>query len=471
MTATPVNLFVYDPVFLDRSSPFFSILNSGGVGTLSSVGLSYFQSVYEAPDKRAPSTRVVGWQPETAPVLIVDEIEYSSFVNVFNIISDSERAGIFKIIDKLAFDFSASAALTDIETFLTKDADISPIYEPGTFKLNTEAVSATAHSQTNAGVNTVVSVPQYVEFQINIGKQGSVVNSFTVTAWIYESAFLKGYPVSIIEEVVPPLPYSTILSAPLVGTTDNVFTTAKTAAQLNASTLKPSLDVTENSGYVSYNASAYDTSGNVAPLVFNILYRGAVPTQIQIRAAIRNAALNSGYGDATQWKQRIPELFINSRFYLIPIWDDVKAMPDLNIYPSVADVSTLLVSVGKVITTMSASDIASAIQLLVVPFNRMVVASLPDTIDNQTQTTLLAMFPSFQCYATTDPNFQYMDSATQQFSLSLNTVMSVITGSSTSDVYTKVTDGQLEYISFTQGATEFCVISETCYRTMVGATT
>ena len=86
-------------------------------------------------------------------------------------------------------------------------------------------------------------------------------------------------------------------------------------------------------------------------------------------------------------------------------------------------------------------------------------------------TSIAQMFPTYQCYATTDTNFQFMDVATQQFVRTLSTILAIAMGNATSTVYFKTKDKELEYISFVLNSVEFCVITPECYKTLQDATT
>lgn len=473
--ATTVDLFVIDKSFINPSLPYHEILTTGGVGRLDQTGLSYFVDLYTDSDTRAPSARQVSWTAEYSPQIFVDNSYYSTFVTALSAAPQAARDAVFIIIDRLLFD---STATTSADADLTANTATKDYYVAGSAAAATTPVTDTVYSGSPATAQAFTGAP-YATFTVTIPSGDSTL-SFIVTAFSQNAAWLERYPNTTILAIAPPIDYNNLLTMALSTATSNTFATAISTVNINFQALYPSLDTKTSSGYLIYTVVVNDAINNTTTSApFAILYKGSTPSQLQMRVAVKNAVLASGYGDEASWKARIPDLFVDKQFILTPLYDITYTQSaDRVIYPNVVNLNTVLTKVGKIFTSVDPTTIQSKVELLLASYEKIWIAAMEDVASEDTDssgdttaTTIAQMFPTYQCYATTDTNFQFMDTATQQFVTTLSTVLAIAMGNATSTVYLKTEDKDLEYISFVMNSVEFCVITPACYTSLQGATT
>ncbi len=459
--STSVNLFVADPAFTNTAMPYVSRLNAGGIATLSQLGLSYFVDLSVDQDDRVPTARAVAWAATLPSSILVDSSFYQQFITDLSNAPDTIRQSVFAILDRILYNSTAS---TPTETFLTTDASAKITYVPGSFTPSSSNVTGTVYS-TAVPAGVPYSCPAFVLFSVTI-PTGSVSTQYDITAYADNATWLKDYPNSTIQAVVPPVDYNDLLTASLTTSLVNLFSATSASALLNSAILSPSLDATPSSGYIVYRATVIDTDGTTTVAPFNILYKGAVPSQLAIRAAVKAAVLASG-GTAAQWQARIPGLFVSSRYYLVPLWDLTQTTPGSKIFSNIVNIATITAKVERVLAILDRSVITQYLEILEASYDRIIIASVPDVSGTDTTTSLNSIYPSYQCYGATDANFSYMSTDTQSFALALATVLSVAVGNVTNTAYVPIQDRNLEYISFTEAEVEFCVITQNGYTTLV----
>lgn len=457
---TSVNLLVFDPAFSNARSPVHQYINTGDVAQLSSKSLSFFTTVFDGTDTRDPSTRTVNWSATTSPSIYFDDSVSPDFATALNGTDTGTLNALYALIDRVIFDHQTSDTQTALDQILTNDAVIGKIYVSSSLELSQDTATATVYLQN--GNTVTLAVPTYAYVMVTIAV-GTTPQTFGITLWASNSAFIASYPVSTIVAVVPPMDYATLLTGPLVTESANIFTVAAQAATLNYKTLYPQLDAVNESGYMTYPVTVYDSSGNSTQAIFNILYKGQEPSSLQVSEAIQAAVLASGTGSKTAWQARIPELFVVSRFYLIPVWDNTIARPDQVAFASIMNTVSIEAKVKKIFSSGTYLNQIPLVDVLVAPYNRMPVVSVPDINNPPGSSTLMQMYPDFQCYGSTDANFAYMRTATQKFSNDLTDALAVASGNTTASTQRMVTTNGMTFYVFTEGSTEFFVMTPQTY--------
>ncbi len=458
---TSINIFVADPAFTNSSTPYVSRFNVGGIATLSQLGLSYFVDLVVDQDDRVPTTRTVAWAATLPSSILVDNSFYQQFVTDLSNAPDAVRQSVFAILDRILYDSTASDST---ETFLTTDSSAKVAYVPGSFVPSSSNITGTVYS-TAVPAGVPYSCPAFVVFSVLI-PTGSVSTQYDITSYADNTTWLKDYPESTIQAVVPPVDYNDLLTANLTTSLVNLFSATSASALLNSAILSPSLDAIPSSGYIVYRATVIDTDGTTTVAPFNILYKGAVPSQLAIRNAVKAAVLASG-GTAAAWQARIPGLFVSSRYYLVPLWDLTQATTGSKIFSNIVNVNTIIAKIDRVLAVLDRSVIATYLEILEAAYNRILIASVPDVSGTDTTTSLNSIYPSYQCYGASDANFSYMSADTQAFALALASVLAVEVGNVSSTTYVPTQDRNLEYISFTEGEVEFCVVTQNGYAALV----
>ena len=466
--STPVYAFVWDRSFINPSTEFISLLEEGGIGRLSQNGLSFFNDLEVLKDTRSPTSRDISFTTNYTSSLLVDNYFFSSFVSALNDLSSTQLGYIFQIIDALFF--KTYSSISDLETYLTTTTGVSDFYVANSVTETQTEVTDTVYPVGNSTGEAFSTHPQ-MSVTLNIPSGNSTLQ-FSITFYCQNQYWINNYPESNILGVAPPLSYEDLLSLPLNTTNANILSTASSTATLNYTSLTNDISSETASGYLSYEVKINDTANNttvVAP--FNILYKGTTPSLQDIRTAIKNAITQSGVGTTPEWKQRIPELFIQATFYLIPLYDVNSQLVNQVLYPSIVDVSTAISRVSMILPLLGTSYINQNLEIVSANYEGIMMACIGEPMANgNTPKSLLQMHPDYQNTSSTSTAFNDMPSDTQQFCLDLSECLTIAFGNGTSTIYFPQKDQNLTYVSFISNEYEYCVITKECYTDLLQST-
>jgi hypothetical protein len=457
--ATIIHTFLYDPDFVNNASITGSVLKTGGMCVLSPQALSYFVTPQEFADERTIRSTALNALLTGVPKLVVDESQFQSFLaDINNVWSSVERQNFFAIVDQLLFAYNSNATQEQVEEALAT----WPQYVASSFVYSNTVTTATAYIATP----TNITIPDYVTFFFQIGNG----TQYEIRVWANNTVFMADYPISTIADVVPPLPLSQLYTLDLVAGVANVFTTALATAQLSQTSLAPLIQSGEYTGFIGQDVTFVDGNGNTTQVQFNILYNGAVPGAIAIRAAIRNLLLNSGVGNEAGWQARAPSIFVTQLWYILPLWDNKTSQVASVVYPNIVGVALATTDATKVLYDISSGFINANIDVVTAFYNNMTLVAVPDTENASNRLSLANEHPTYQDVGSTNPAFNYMATTTQQFSALLNAALSVAAGNANTNgaltMYTAPGDNRT-YVSFSVADVEYYVITQSTYLNLV----
>jgi hypothetical protein len=457
--------FVTDLAFVDQSKNVSDMFptSTANVAELSSNALSYFSSPASLVDKRIPTDRSVNWAAQTRPRVTIDEVVYPTFMATMASLPIETFNQLFRIVDKLIFNFRPNETHEEVEELLATGADTKNVYVAGSYTISSTIITDTVY--VDGAAPKIVSVPAYATFDITV-PSGATTKTYSVKFYASIASFLTNYSQSTIVEVIPPLPYAQLFDSSLSTSIDNIFATAATTAELSFTNLESRLRNTLVSGMKEFKAVLTDSSNTIA-VPFNILYNGRTPTLFEIRNAIKNELLTSGIGDETTWKRRIPGVFVSGRFYVVPMWDYTFQKPDQKIFPNVLNFNSVLATTDRILSTLGYSNISENLDVISIYYNHMSATVVPDQSGAVDVKRLGEVLPDYQSFSSSDEQFAYMEETTQAFTRELNAVLAVATQAQTSNVYGPNTEGVLSFYSYTAGNYEVCVITKSCYETIL----
>lgn len=461
-----VHLFVTDPIFTDRTATFHESYGDGGVGTLSRRSLSYFKTPFTVRDTRQSRVPTPSFQGTTRATLHLDAAIYETFIAQLRAVPQNQRDSLFAIIDRLVFQYNAGDTLNALDYELGFGGTYS-VYVPHSLARATTTATGTALMPDNTTLS--VTVPDSVTFTVKLTLSG-VVTNYEIKVWTHNAAFYAGYAVSQIVTVVPPLDYTTLLTAPLIGTGANPFSAASATALLAQATMATSESQFDLSGVISYHVKVYDTLGNIIQVPFNILYMGREPDRFAIRHAIKTQVLASGVGTAQSWKARIPELFIDARFYIVPMWNNRTTRPDQVIHPSGINAVRALTNTKTALAQVDGDYVHDNYELISLNYGAMLVSAVPHPLNTDDIRSFMALHPTYQNFSPTDPNFAYMTQVTRTVATLLNQIMPIAAGITANNFYQPATEGILVYIPFDVNSIEYAVVTEESYSNLLGTT-
>lgn len=455
-----IHTFLYDSDFLNSSSILDPVLKTGGVCVLSPQSLSYFVTPQEFPDERTARAGNLNVALSGKANLVVDQSEFQQFLtDVQDTWSVTERENLFAIIDQLCFAYSANNTPAAIELALAA----WPQYLTNTYVYSNTTSAATVYTVTP---NVTIAAPDYVDFTFVIANG----TQYQLRIWLSNTKFAVGYPLSTISVVVPPLPLSQLYTLAIVGSIDNVFTTALSSSTTSQQALQSYIASGEYSGYYPQDVQFVDANGNTTMVQFNLLYQGATPGVIAVRTAIRNFLLASGVGTQAGWQSRAPSLFVTQLWYLLPLWDVETTLVDSVIYPNIVPVATVGADATVVLYDIDSGFVAANLDVVTAYYNNMTLAAVPDTENATSRLSLAAEHPTYQDIATTNPVFANMTTTTQQFATLLGGALSLAAGNPSTNsafvTYTPPGDNRT-YITFSVADVEYYVITQTTYLALV----
>lgn len=460
-----VHVFLHDPAFIERdnpSKPIFSVV--GGLCIPAAKHLSYFKTLYQIVDARTerdplPSAALAA----TKPIILLDQDEYAGFIGQYTAMSSSFKGMLFAIIDRVLLGNRSTDTATTLDTELTNDPRYG-IYKP--FSLSVAPSRSVGTAYLGGGDTEVIVAPDWALFKISVATP-SGPQDVEIKVWASDGAFGVGYPVSIITEVIPPLDYTTLFSAPLIGAGSNPFTIAMNSATLGQGKLDPKLRDDDSSGLHLQKIAFYDANGNVMLVPFSILYKGARPGVLAIRRAIRQEVLTSGVGDPTRWRQRAPELFVEDQFYCIPQWNIRTERPDQVVYPNISPLPILIQNTRDALPQYATDYISQSTEVISAAYDTLTLTSVPNPI-NVAEFSILTLHPTYQNFAANEQGFNWMAQNTKEFAIKLNRALAVAAGKAVDPLYEPRYEGTLIYIPFVVGFVEYYVMTKESFLNAVG---
>lgn len=454
-----IHAFLYDPTFVNSGTVFDPVFKTGGLGVLSQHGLSYFVNAQEVVDPRPVRANNLNVIMTGRPRLVIDQAHFPALLaDMSTKWNAADQAALFAIIDQLCFAYDQNATRNQVELGLAP----WPQYLANSYVYSTTRTTATAYL---IGSQAPLTCPNYISFIFvsNLGDQ------YELRVWLSNALFMQDYPLSMVREVIPPLPLAELYSA-TINSTANVFQTALEAAGESQQRLEAAIQSGLYTGYVPYLVPFIDGNGNTVRVQFNILYNGAVPGAIAIRTAIRNLLISSGVGTTAGWQALAPSLFITALFYLLPLWDQTTSLINSVIYPNIAQVQKAIDNAVGVMYDIPAGYVTANLALMTAIYDNLTVMGIPDPVNGPTRISLLAEHPTYQDVATTSVNFTTMATLTKQFVVLLNDALAVASGAMSANqgliTYRPPNDNRT-YVTFSVGSVEYYVMTKTTYLGLV----
>ena len=384
---------------------------------------------------------------------------------------------LFMLIDRIAF--SNNETLIELDKALIEERAYSAYYKPESVALAKKYTEVVSYQE---GAQVKVKVPDWISFTFmyESATQDPIYYDFKI--WISRQAFLEEYPLSTIIKVILPCDYQTILNPSLMtSAVDSVidainysfgsiderykFTDNELGIQYDDDKLNiKDISTTDTSGLATHKTTYMISSQATTKLPFGVLYKGHIPSTMEMRKAIREHLIGT-YGLEDKWRQLLPDLFVTASFYIVPVFDNITASIDgVNIYPSIINYKSLKPIFIKLFPDVEASFIDKYQEVMLCGQSEIFLTTLPDYLNEYGNFSIYDIHPKYQYHTTQDPAYAYQPEATKDFNKKLNRCMAIIMGETVIDatVDSNYFDGK-NYLSFTSNATEFHVLTKQSY--------
>lgn len=351
------------------------------------------------------------------------------------------RAALFNIIETIYMSHTGTnlesipSSLLEIESVLTSANSTNNSmyfgYVPGSLTLSPGTARATyRRSWTNINTGFIEEAEtSEMEFYQHFSFSFEISDGITTTIqqfkiWLdpgqdgtqTSGSFKTEYPFSTITQVVYPCKPEWIID-PTNYSSEMMAVIA--AASYKDAKLDAEVTKNDHSG-ISLFVSRYvhATVPDSARMSFIVMYKGAAPTSRAMRVAVRKALLaekdaNGNFiAEEKIWKSRLPDLFIDGGFYLLPCYFQRESYPGNTVIErNIVNYRKLYEKMRCIFPNIDPQVVFEKMEVLQVPAHRLYVLALPLLDNPDNIQSILAHHPSYQAVDSVGESYQYLITA------------------------------------------------------------
>jgi len=448
--------FILDSAAVEKAKLDIGNTFDQGIGVLLGESANYLVNKAYLKDTRAERLEVSANTRLAGTMEVVYDANTVKTPAVANLTTE-QQARIFNIIERCY----TKNTITDeqLENILTTDS-IYQGYVISSYHRSAEYVSGTLTSTEN---NTPITLrmSNWFEFSFNMNE-----DTLTFKVWVSNRAFATQYPHVTITNVIPPYDLNKLIDPATLSKLGNLTILEAGSSYIFNKTNLELLSRDQNGIHIFTTKYVID-SRTAIYIPFALPYCGAtVPSSLDSRRAIRSYLEANTTLIPAELEEIFPEIYIDNRFYLIPLYDEYTARAGKDFYASVWNAKHLLDRAYTLYPEVDVEFINEKLEILTNAQNKMIALALPDP-NNSEVFSIRASFPTYQDYATTDAGFKYMDGDAQEFSAKLARAVAIVNGLSSSNEFTTTYSGDLQYVVFSQGAAEYLILDRDSFNQLV----
>jgi len=442
--------FLTDTMFKQVSYLEYGNTNIPPVCYLDSTIENYFNSILLVTDHR--SVRNVPEYDGTIRVVVdADKLPEG---HIFSALDYPDLEKVFSLFEKVYT--AGTMTVENIEEDLISDPEYSQFYVPGTLRLGRTYVN------TGLPVDHVAPDQMVDCFSLEV-VFGEVTTAFKL--WMNREKFAADYPLSTISKVILPCDHSYLLNPSKFA---NVVETIIKSNEFSFSELDSNITTSDHSGLLSYKTKYNVSSSSVKMMPFGILYKGATPSSLDIRQAIREKLLGYGTAPAEVWEALFPDLFVTGQFFIVPVWDNVSVRTDRTMFPSIVNIKKIGTLLTGLFPDLLVDFVEDHQEVFTCAQSEIFLLSIPDPL-NATQFSLLTVHPTYQFYSPQNQTHAYMEPKSKDFSIRLNRCMAVLSGEAVLEEFIENIIDERRYLSFVSYGVEYHVLYKEDYETFVNS--
>lgn len=427
-----------------------------GYGYVTDKLKSYFKTPVTLLDLRDTRIDLGGGQLSTYEMRFTFDNEFYNESADMDALTVDENKQLFNIIEALIYfsDLSDSA----IESLLTGSSVDFGAYEPGTFGRSVTVGTPTFYiDSTAAGVSK--NVRNWVSFDANLG--GGQV---TFKVWVGNASFLGDYPHTYFEKVIYPGAPAKLLAGSYTGVIDAI----SDISEYNIGETSSPVGAQDNTGLYEFRSAYFPTGTALTDQVsIGVLYKGAYPSTQAVRVFIRDHLLSLSLASETVWREVLPDLFVDGRFFLVPAWDHYISLPLSNLPHGIVPLTKIVDILEAVYPNQDIEWLKSKAETLVSASSEFVIIAVPESGNDAGSMSLLAEHPTYVPVDASVPYFANQELKTQQFSIALANAMAVLIGSQNNYLFTEDEFDGKTYLSFVSELKEYHVLKPDSYPEVV----
>ena len=400
-----------------------------------------------------------------------EDEEGNELPDLFQNIKTEKREKLFELIERIYMDVDL-ATQTELDESLAEDSKYKDIYQEDSLILAKRRVSVISH-QKDQELN--LQVPEFIQFTYiyDPEQEDKKKIPYTFKIWLSREAFLSDYPLSTIIQVVLPCDHTYILNPSkfnstidaVIRSTEDSFAMVDARTDIGADIPKVlDISTTDTSGLFVYKTKYIVSSQSTVQLPFGILYKGHVPSTMEVRRAIKDKLLGYGTAPESVWESILPDLFVVGQFYIVPIWDNVTPRVDTNLYPSIIPYGKFKNIFSTLLPSLSANFISQHQEVFVTGQSEIFLTSMPDILNENETYSIYELHPTYQYHTSQDPAFAYQEDKTKEFNKKLNRCLAILFGESVLDGdIVETTIDLRKYCSFVASRIEYHVLTYESY--------
>lgn len=388
--------------------------------------------------------------------------------------SDIMRTSLFNIIEYCFLQHSSAGTVVTLpDADALNSAMVNEIasfsgYVAGSLKVSAGTTSSKIRLSSGTTTGYILyqdgaEVPFYQFIQFDYQAASDLVVTFKI--WLGMEAFLADYPLTTLMKVVYPCEPVRLLDMDFT----NIVSAITESSGYKDNQLQESIKVVDHSGLSTY-VSKYVNSGLATSyrMPFTVLYKGCVPTSTAMRDYIREELLDLGLASENEWKEVLPDLFVDGGFYLIPFYNNrIDLVDGYKIDKNIVSYHYFKTKLTALFSENQSFDIDWIIQhgsLLMATGSGLYIYAFPDKGNSTDMMTLETIHPT---YMNIDANnglyWDLMSEPTQLFNQDLAKVISIALGNAENEAYTEEEIDGRAYLAFITDFIEYHLLRESSF--------
>jgi hypothetical protein len=447
MTNSIIYGYIEDTIFQPKSFIDFGENIIEGLGYLNDNLVNYFSTKAILNDPRTSRLNVLG-KPVPGIIRVLFDKDKVDDIDVITSLSAANQTKLFNIIERILY--SDQASIDAINTDLSSENQYS-IYQ------NNSLVYSSYHTQLalTLDASTTVNILIRHSFSFAVSIDGTLI---LFKLWIKDTNFENEYPLSTITQVIPAAPPDHFLD---LSKFKDILGAIITSSDFKFTRMHPEIKYDDHSGLCEYYTKFVISSSNTRLVPFGILYKGAKPSTLEIRKAIREYLHNLGITQDDVWMSLFPDIFIIAEFYLIPVWSNKIRRLEREIYPSILPTYKFLNPITILFPNMSSEWIDRHTEIITNSKTEQFTLTVPDINNDPLYYSLLRIHPTYQNHGPDHSTFGFMEEHTQDFGRKLAKAISILVQETfITDEFLNNTIVDKNWLSFTSNRIEYHVLYE-----------
>lgn len=378
--------------------------------------------------------------------------EHIDVADPVNNLTSDQWNFIMSIVEYVTY--STALSIEELEDYLVNNPLIFGTYRPNSLSISAN-VSADVVCQLNNGTEFETEIRRSLMFSYTNGATFA-----TIKVWITSNTFQLEYPLYKITKIVLPCSPNMLINPAMANTIPTVIGAA-TYAQPIIDKQVTSIDntgtYTFKTRYVNANLTDY------YDMPFLIFYTGHEPSSLAIRVAVREYLESIPDYDPAIWTTLFPDLYTDTRVYILPVWGNVTVLPERDLYPSITRYRNIVPLVQSIFPGLQPDYINNNMTLLTCDASSVQLIAIPDP-NNVVVEDLLVTHPTYTNVDSTNTNFSLQTIPTREFNIKLcNAISYIMGGTPAANTFIVLTEDNKQYVTFISNLIEYCVLHINSY--------